>query len=492
MRRFVSLWPAAVSAVLAAAAFPPFNLSLLVFVALVPLFQALRTATPRRSVALGYVFGFVYMVFQLQMLQTIVAGWTHNLPLSFVPWLLGSLIGAWYFALFGWLANRAFRHDLAWLTPLVWGGIEVFRSYIPGLAFPWGLLATPLSPFPSIIQSAYFGSIFLVGAWVALANLLVARWMDGEGFARLRPLATALLLVLALSFARFSSPEPGRKVTVTVGQPGVDMAFEDPEKQKQELAASVAALYQGARDQNAALLVLPEGITTLPGDFPPEAPFQIDTGVPVIMGGRRGNSPAYQSAFAFDGKKWTYADKTRLVIFGEFVPGRNWIPFLSKFNLPSGDLSAGERLTTLTINDLRIGPLICFEALFPDLAFRQAKNGAQILTVMSIDDWYMGSGGPEQLRAEAIWRAVETGLPLVRSASLGATLAVDSHGRVLREAPLGKTIPLNAEVPIPDKAEPFPFYPVSPALMLVSLAVAAAAPRLPKRSEAAKKRPSKR
>lgn len=486
MRRLVSLWPAAASALLAAAAFPPFNLNLLVFVALVPMLTALKKATPRRSVALGYVFGLVYMLFQLQMLQTIVVGWTHNVPLSFVPWLLGSLIGAWYFALFAWLANRAFAHGFAWLVPLVWGGVEVFRSYIPGLAFPWGLLATPLWPFPSIIQSAYFGSIFLVSAWIALANLMIALWMDGESFSRLRPLATAFVLVLALSFARLSSNEATHRVPITVGQPGVDMAFEEPERQEQELAASVAELYQGARNTKTQLLVLPEGITTLPGNFPPNAPFEIEPDVPVLVGGRRGNSPAYQSAFAFDGKNWSFADKTRLVIFGEFVPGRNWIPFLSKFNLPSGDLSAGEKLTTLTVNNLRVGPLICFEGLFPDLAYRQARNGAQLLAVISIDDWYMGSGGPEQLKAEAIWRAVETGLPLVRSASLGYSLAVDGHGKVLTQAPLRQTIPLYAEVPVPDKADPFPFYPVAPALMLVSLAAAFATPKPRKRE------PSKR
>src|SRR6185436_20490735 len=102
-----------------------------------------------------------------------------------------------------------------------------------------------------------------------------------------------------------------------------------------------------------------------------------------------------------------------------------------------------------------VGPLICFEGLFPDLAYRQATNGARLLTVISIDDWYMGTAAPEQLRSAAVWRAVETDLPLARAASLGYSLAVDQRGRIMNQAPIKEGVPLHAEFAIPDKARPF-------------------------------------
>jgi apolipoprotein N-acyltransferase len=159
----------------------------------------------------------------------------------------------------------------------------------------------------------------------------------------------------------------------------------------------------------------------------------------------------HQSAFAYDGK-WSYADKTRLVIFGEYVPFREYLPFLDSFRLPGGDLTPGDRVKALSV----VGPILCFEALFPDVALQQQVNGARLLAVMSIDDWYMGTNAPEQLRAASIWRAVECGLPLVRSAGLGFTLACNSRGRVIAEAPLGEQVPLRVELRVPVEGDGFP------------------------------------
>jgi apolipoprotein N-acyltransferase len=467
--------------VLVLAAFPPLNLALLVFVGLVPLLLALMKSSPRRAIALGYVFGLVYMLAQMFWLQALVVRWTNDVALSFLPWILAGLIGAWYFALFGWLANRCFRAGMPWMVPLVWAGIEVFRSYIPGLAFPWALLSDPLWRATALIQTAYFGSIYVVSAWCALASLIVAFWIEREKWKVVRPYATAFLLTTALSFARYGTPLPDKKMKVTVGQPGVDMAFGDADKREEDLGVAVHHLMQVAIRTNSSLLVLPEGLADASDGLPPNAPFAITDQVPVLFGGKRGKNPPYQSAFSYDGEKWQYADKTRLVVFGEYVPGRNWIPFLSAFHLPSGDLVAGEKLGVVDIRGTKVGPLICFEGLFPDLAYRQALNGAQMLAILSIDDWYMGTSAPEQLKSEAVWRAVETGLPLVRSASLGYSLAVDGHGRVLSEAPIGKTIALYAEVPLPDRASPFPLYPIFPAVSLLSLAGAVFAPKLKRR-----------
>jgi|GEM_PF-6272985 len=107
------------------------------------------------------------------------------------------------------------------------------------------------------------------------------------------------------------------------------------------------------------------------------------------------------------------------------------------FHLPSGDLSAGDKLKGLDVGGLRVGPLICFEALFPDLAFRQAALHPDFLAVMSIDDWFRGSPAPARLADASRWRATETGLPLVRAGSLGRTMILNAQGAVLQDAPYG-------------------------------------------------------
>ena len=104
MRRFFSLWPGALSAILVLASFPPSTLNLLVFVGLVPFFVALMKGGARRALATGYLFGFIYIMGQMMWLQGLVVRWTSSLPLSLLVWVICGFLGAWYFALFGWLA----------------------------------------------------------------------------------------------------------------------------------------------------------------------------------------------------------------------------------------------------------------------------------------------------------------------------------------------------------------------------------------------------
>jgi apolipoprotein N-acyltransferase len=478
MRRFVSLWPAAASAVLMLLAFPPFNLGLLVLVGLVPLFSALRKVSARRALALGYTFGFIYMFVHMQWLQTLILRWTSNPSVAVLTWILCGFLGAWYFSLFGWLANRCFRRGWHWMVPLVWAGIEVFRSYIPGLAFPWGLAADPLWLFPPIINGAYFGSIYLISAWCALSCLLISMWLEKESWMRMRPFAIVFIFTVGLSLAHFAIPISGRKMVIAVGQLGVDMAFGNENERENQIVESADALIEAARVQSVDLLVLPEGIADGTQNEIPETGFRMNPDVPIIFGGQRGLHPTYQSAYAYDGKVWSYADKNRLVIFGEYVPFRG-LKFLETFRLAQGDLTPGEKLDTLQIRDRKVGPLICFEGLFPDLAYRQALSGAQLLAVLSIDDWYMGTAAPAQLKSASVWRAVETGLPLVRSASLGYTIAVNQRGEIVNEATLRERTPLHAELAVPDNARPFLLFPLFPIASLISLFVAFLIPWLP-------------
>ncbi len=482
MPRFVKLWPGALSAVLLLCAFPPINFSLLCLVALAPFFAALMKSGAKRSLAQGYVFGFIYMVAQMGWLQTLVVRWTGNPGLAIFTWLLTGFLGAWYFALFGWLANRCFRRGWPWMVPLVWVGIEVFRSYIPGLAFPWGLLADPLWPFPSIIQGAYYGSIFLVSGWCALISLILAMWLGGLGWKSLRPYATIGVLLLVVSNVRYSVPVPTKKMAITVGQLGVDQAFGNPATRDHDIVGAVEKIELAALVQNSKLVVLPEGTTKVDA-IPAKLSFPTNPNLPIIFGAQRGRGPVYQSAVSYDGTKWQLADKNRLVIFGEYVPFRNVFPFLANYKLASGDITPGDHPGILDVNGTKVGPLICFEGLFPDLSYRQAQNGARMLAVLSIDDWYMETAAPEQLKSAAVWRATETGLPLVRSASLGYSMAVDGRGRILGVAPLGTQYPMHVDLPVPDAAEPFPFLPAFPLIGIAALVAAILIPWLPKPKE---------
>lgn len=458
--RLLEGWPTIVSALLFLLAFPPFNLSLLVFVALVPWLLRLRTLTPKQAAFSGMAWGAIVYFGQMFWVAILVGRWVGSIALGLVPLAIAVFLAGVIHMLLGLAIQRCWARGWTWGIPLVWAGFEAAKSFAPGIAFPWALLATPLTDFAPLIQLAWFGTIYAVSAWLIWGNVVAARFLSGEPPRALAPSLAVFGILLGVSLARFNQPVVGESMVLTAGQPGVDLAFGDPDEADARLSRIVPALQWYAASRDSRLLVLPEGLVLGGGGLPPTVPFVLDpTLTPVIFGGQRVPDPStdvrYQSAYAFDGR-WQYADKTRLVVFGEYVPFRDHLPFLDAFRLPTGDLTAADTVRALDVGGLRVGALICFEAMFHDVAQAQAKNRAQVLAVMAIDDWYRGSNAPEILRTFAVWRAVETGLPVVRSGSLGYSMVIDARGVVEAMAQLDQTIPLSARVLVPSGPDRFP------------------------------------
>lgn len=455
-------WPIFASVAMFHLAFPPFNLGLLVFVALAPWLASLKGLDGRQAAKSGYVFGVLFWLGQFLFVQHLTYVWTGNVPLSLAPYVVGAvLIGPWYFALFAWLASKAIDKGFWWLVPLLWAGVEVLRSYFPLLAFPWGLAATPLAMQPMLCQLAWFGTVYAVSAWVLMANVLAAKALMGEPFVNLRLALMGFASLLALSLVRYAAPIEGEAKTVVAGQLGVDLAFGEPHEQERQMRLAVETIIASARVQQADLLVFPEGMIDAGSVWPPNTFFQVTQHPPIVFGGTRGSKPVYQSAFAFDGE-WSHADKTRLVVFGEYVPFRDALPFLNSFELPNGDITPGESARALKAGELSVGPMLCFEGLFYDVAQAQADNGAQILATMSIDDWYIGTAAPDQLKLAAVFRAIETDLPLVRTASMGYSLGVNQRGGLLSTAKIGQTVALHLEFKVPSRGQRFPLVKAAP------------------------------
>ena len=461
------LW-SVLSAVLLLLAFPPFNAWPLLFVAMVPWLASLanqvaQAKSPGRAgFRAGIQFGLIYTAGQIFWLLQFIERWTGNLALSLVPWVIITIIISLYFGLAGWMMVRCWQHRRPWAIPLVWAGVEVFRSFIPVIAFPWGLLATPLWRVPALAQSASLGGIFLVSAWIVGVNVLLASLLVAPKVAppvrSLVPLMVATFVVPVISIGLFLQPIAGKSKRFVLIQPGVDMAFSDQSTEQTRLRRSITPRLIAAQALVPDLIVLPEAMAEVQ-KMPPDPPFTVPKSTPILFGGVRGAGPRYQSSFAYDGNKWQFADKTRLVIFGEYVPLRQYLP--DSFNLPSGDLiPSRDGIKTYLLGDYTVGPMLCFEGLFPDTGAELVRRGANVLAVMSIDDWFMGTTAIDQLRAGSIWRAIENRTPLVRVGSLGTTMASDARGRVVGELPLQVADALVVSLQVPEKPAGFPWITV--------------------------------
>ncbi len=445
--------PVFASALLFNLAFPPFNLFLLVFVALIPWLLFLRAADKKSAIRSGYIFGLIFWLWQCNWIIPFVGKWTGSIGLALVPWLLIPTLVIWYFPILAALIHRAFGIGWLWAIPLLWAGMEFIRSQIPYLAFPWGLLANPLHSAPILIQPAAVGEIYLVSAWVVLANVLgvlIAEKAPARTTSRTMSVWLAVLVLSAGFYLR--PPQSGDRKVISIGQTGVDMAFGNPSEQDAKSLEAVLELKRLAEANGSEAIVFPEKAVSLYNAPMLQGPLSTLFGTVIDR-----DQASYQSAIAFEQGKQTSTDKTRLVIFGEYVPFRDKLPFLKSFNLPSGDLKPGLSVGTVDWAGHKSGPSLCFEGLFPDVARIQAQEGARSLSILAIDDWYQGTTAMDQLAAGSVWRAVENQLPVFRAATLGISQYVNERGDVISRAPYGERVAMRVEAIIPEKSTAFPF-----------------------------------
>jgi len=129
--------------------------------------------------------------------------------------------------------------------------------------------------------------------------------------------------------------------------------------------------------------------------------------------------------------------KTRLVPFGEYIPFRQQLGWLTRISkAASSNMIPGNGAHVLYATDrqgrpLPIGVLVCFESAFPDMARVDTDRGAQLIVYQSATSTFQGTWGPDQHASLGAVRAAETGRPVVQAALTGDTVAYDARGRLL-------------------------------------------------------------
>lgn len=160
-------------------------------------------------------------------------------------------------------------------------------------------------------------------------------------------------------------------------------------------------------------------------------------------------------------------DKHRLVPFGEYFPMDHLADVLGLKKLVHvGDgFSAGSRPRPLKLPGLpAVQPLICYESLFPSLPAQESVRPAAIVNI-SNDAWFGATSGPLQHLNIASYRAIETGLPMLRATPTGVSAAIDPYGRALSTLPHGAKAVLDAALPAP--APPPPYALISDRLFFI-------------------------
>ncbi|MCO6458032.1 MAG: apolipoprotein N-acyltransferase [Pirellulaceae bacterium] len=129
--------------------------------------------------------------------------------------------------------------------------------------------------------------------------------------------------------------------------------------------------------------------------------------------------------------------KMHPVMFGEYVPLADWLPWLYRLTPLTQGLSAGREPQGFEVAGFRLCPNICFESTVPHLIRRQVRvlerrgESPDILVSITNDGWFRGSSILDLHLACAVFRSVEHRRPSLIAANTGITAWIDGSGRVL-------------------------------------------------------------
>ncbi|WP_298268210.1 apolipoprotein N-acyltransferase [Geobacter sp.] len=460
---------ALLSGVLLALSFPTPGLSILAWVAFVPLLLACGRKDPRKAFRLGLVTGLSAYAGILYWINIVVTTY-GKLPWGVSLCLFSLLVAylALYPAVVACLMRRGEERGISLLVsfPLLWVGLEYVRAFVL-TGFPWASLGYSQYKVLPLIQIADVTGVYGLSFLIAFANAVFYRIIRGfVGKERAPyPLKSVVLLfvlmaaTLGYGFNRLHRPENGTPFTVALLQGNIDQNIKwDPAFQEATVSIYERLSRKACVTGPVDLVVWPE--SAAPFYFQDEERYasRIRNLAKELKSCEVVGSPAYvkddagvkylNSAFLLSpwGEVVGRSDKIHLVPFGEYVPMANLLPFVNKLVAGIGDFSPGARIASLSTGKGRIGILVCFEGIFPELSRAYVRAGSRLLVNITNDAWFGRSSAPYQHLSMTVFRAVENRVPLVRAANTGITSIIDSKGHIRGMTPLFTEAVLNGEV----------------------------------------------
>ena len=442
---------------LAALALPPVHAVPVLLYCIPYLLRAIAASDrPRQAFRRGWWFGFglnligLYWITEAILVEAAKFWWLVPLAVPALAVVMAVFVGAaaavCRLAPSGW--RRVFTLAGAWTLS------DMARQFV-ATGFPWNPI----------------GSVWAIPGWTGDAMIQPAAWVGVHGLT----LMTLILVAVPILSQRWRAAGlacfalwAGGGLLRTESKPPVDPVAPTvvivqgnvPQGQKwnRTLVNAIFDRYlmltqDGLRQAGPgpAVVVWPETAS----------PYQLQTDINAreAIGQSLGHATALVGAVRFDsegrprnslfavgggGAISQIFDKAHLVPFGEYQP--NWLPIGVQV-VPGGGFAPGPGPATLTLAGLPpVGPMICYEAIFPGQVVDSTHRPAWLVNVTN-DAWFGNSTGPRQHLAAARMRAVEEGLPLVRAANTGISVVFDAFGHEISRLGMEQTGVIVAPLP---------------------------------------------
>ncbi len=403
----------------------------------------------------GFLFGFGYFVSSLWWIGNalLVGGnpykWVYPLAVCGLPTLL---------ALFTMVACALHRHFIAGrslisfiaFVGLLWASEFARGTLFSG--FPWNLFGMAWTNNLPMLQTLSIGGVYFLSFLTIFMFTTPAFIIKGAAKKWIRGSVASIAILCATSSYYYGlnrlhqNPTTFNKdVVVQLMQPDIPQEDKwDSDKQWDNYRSLMSLIEPVDKFESTKtrVLVMPETALTYHEFQTPQAMDALrgrlnsydEKNVYVLSGALLRDDVGYHNSLIVLDKSANFLesfDKFHLVPFGEYIPFQKYIPIptITQF---SGFVS-GDGPHTLSQPELpSFSPLVCYEVIFPGAVVSKTEPRPDWLVNVTNDAWYGISPGPFQHMAQAQYRAIEEGLPMVRAANTGISVVIDAYGRIVK------------------------------------------------------------
>ncbi|HEX4534325.1 MAG TPA: apolipoprotein N-acyltransferase [Rhizomicrobium sp.] len=411
--------------------------------------------------AFGQFFAGLYWIGYAFMVDAAAYAWMLPFALTLLPAFL-----ALYIAAACALAARFWRPGPARL--LIFAAFYAAGEWARGhvvTGFPWNLPAYGWGALPGVLQSASVIGAYGLTLLTVLLGASLADLGSRERRAWLAPAICALLFVAiwaggALRLAS-DTDQTVAGVRLRIVQPNVPQAEKFARPYIQRNWSRLITLSIQKTDKTPNAIIWPEAAPPFLLAHQSAALDDVSTlssaGRTLITGAERGEIDADRKVrfhnsvyiFAQAGKLIGTYDKFHLVPFGEYLPAQDFLESLGIMQVVGGrgGFASGDGPHTFDVPGLPpLSPLICYEVIFPAAVVGDKRP--QWFVNVTDDSWFGPSSGPYQHLLTARVRAIEEGIPIVRSANTGVSAIIDPYGRVTASLALNHMGVLDGDLPV--------------------------------------------
>jgi apolipoprotein N-acyltransferase len=452
LRPFVAFLFVSASALLVAVpALWPF-LWPLTWVALVPFFLALRDATPGRAFLLGWwLETLIIWVAFYWLVGTMVRFGYIPIPLSLLFFGIIGIGNGVRLGLFAWWTRRMIATDSPWWYRLFLPACTyVTLDYLFPRVFPWylGTVQRPAVPLIQIaeVTGVHGITLLLVMCSVAIAAFFPHPSQPQRRAQRRMSLIVGILVGLSVAYGTWRiqqvtmAMQQAPPLRLGIIQPNIGITEKGEQRSRKAHLQLQVDMSRQLMAQQPDVIIWPETMYPYPVKKHAERLF-----FPLLSDFP--NTYWLLGALVYEQQNGTYQqfnsallmapntdilgryDKQRLLAFGEYIPLQRYLPFLRNISPTIGNLTPGSGEPVTLPNGVRLGPLICYEDILPELGRQAVRQGANLLVNLTNNAWFGETHAPYLHRMLAAFRAIENRVYLVRATNTGLTSIIDPLGR---------------------------------------------------------------